>query len=205
MCAIDWGFIAAWIGALATVGILVAAIYGFGEWKLQFLKTRDHDLARRILKAIGDSHLVFDELRTPHALFSDADEAVALPTVDDLPGQFEHRKMHARYKARSRHLANVRQERTALLFEAKALWDDGGYAVRLGALINQLAPLEESVLDEATKYVDNLAPGPEEDLRVNRSILYRPLDPNSPDPTDDEYVAATKENSDHVKQKIRME
>ena len=67
MCAIDWGFIAAWVVALATVGLLLAAIYGFGIWRSQYEKTRDHDLARRILSAISDSHVVFDELRTPHA------------------------------------------------------------------------------------------------------------------------------------------
>ena len=63
MCAVNWGFVAAWVGALATVGILVAGIYGFGEWRSQFLKTRDHDLARRILNAISDSHLVTRSIR----------------------------------------------------------------------------------------------------------------------------------------------
>ena len=82
MCSIDWGFVAAWVGALATAGLLIAAIYGFNVWKSQFIKTRDHDLALRILHAISNSHIVFDELRTPHALFSDSDVQVEPPEAD---------------------------------------------------------------------------------------------------------------------------
>ncbi len=128
MCAIDWGFVAAWVGALATAGLLIAAIYGFDIWKSQFIKKRDHDLAVRILRTISNSHIVFDELRTPPALFSDSDVQVESPEAADGPDpHYEYRKMFARYKARSMHLAAVRKERTAPLFEAMALWEDGKF------------------------------------------------------------------------------
>ena len=204
MCAVNWGFVAAWVGALATVGILVAGIYGFGEWRSQFLKTRDHDLARRILNAISDSHLVFDELRTPHSLFSDGDEPVAPETLNDLPGQFVHRQMYARYKARAKHLVTSRQERTAALFEAMALWDDEDYTARLGRLINELAPLEYAVLHEATSHVENLAPGAE-DVRVDRAVLFSPIDVAEPDQTNTDYQAIKDNILQHLRPKIRME
>ena len=204
ICAIDWGFIAAWVGALATVGLLLAAIYGFGMWRSQFEKTRDHDLARRILKTISDSHIVFDELRTPHALLSDGDEPVAPPTPDDLLGQFEHREMYSRYKARSKHLAIVRKERTAALFEAVALWDYEGYAVRLGEFINQLAPLEDAVLDEAIYYVESLAPGPD-NIEFDRAVLFAPIDPATDDQTNADYQAIKDRILQHLMPKIRMD
>ena len=37
MCVIDWGIIAPWVGALATVGLVVTAYIGFGQWKNQFV------------------------------------------------------------------------------------------------------------------------------------------------------------------------
>ena len=203
MCAIDWGFVAAWVGALATAGLLIAAIYGLDVWKSQFIKTRDHDLALRILHAISNSHIVFDELRTPHALFSDSDVQVEPPEADGPDPHYEYRKMFARYKARSMHLSTVREERTALLFEALALWEDENYAVRLGELIIELAPIEDSVIAEAMNYVDNLRPDLE-DVVVNIDILYS-SDAENPDPTDDEYQTAKTNILNHLRPKIRME
>jgi len=205
MCVIDWGIFAAWLGALATVGILIAAIYGFRQWKSQFLKTRDHDLARRIVKAASDSHLVFDELRTPHALFSDGDEPVAPPTPDDVPGEFKHRELYARYKARSGHLAEVRKERTAALFEAMALWDDTDYATRLGELVSELAPLENAILVEATNYVAGMAPGASDMPSIDLDVLFSPLDTDEPDETNANYQVIKDEILRHLRPKIRMD
>ncbi|MCH9025791.1 MAG: hypothetical protein IIA05_01595 [Proteobacteria bacterium] len=206
MCAIDWGFVAAWVGALATAGLLIAAIYGLGVWKSQFIKTRDHDLALRILHAISNSHIVFDELRTPYALFSDSDVQVEPPEGDGPDPLYEYRKMFARYKARSMHVFAVRKERTALILEALELWEDGDYVVRLGELINLLAPMEDSVLAEAENYVDSLRPDLEDvAVEFDRNILYSPLDAETPDPTNDAYQTAKTNILNHLRPKIRME
>lgn len=104
------------------------------------------------------------------------------------------------------HLDAVRKERTALLFEAMALWEDENYAARLGELINLLAPFENSVIAEATNHVDSLRPD-FEDVAVNidLDILFSPLDVETPDPTNDAYQTAKTNILNHLRPKIRME
>ncbi len=204
VCTIDWGLIAAWVGALATVGLVVAAVYGLGEWKSQFLKTRDHDLARRILKTIADSLLIFDELRTPHALMSDNEGSFDPHNLEDMDGSLEHHQMSARYRARSRHLATVRKERAAVLLETAALWGDNNeYSVGLGILINQLGPLESAVIAEATKFVDNLVPNAVGEP-VNRAVLFKPMDADAVDAHGTAYLAIRNEIIRYLGPRIRM-
>ncbi|MCZ6678399.1 MAG: hypothetical protein O7E52_14260 [Candidatus Poribacteria bacterium] len=150
------------------------------------------------MRATTDSHLVFDELRTPHALFTD-DE----PVDPDMPGNVEHRELFVRYKARSRHLAEVRQERTAVLFEAMALWDDTDYAARLGELLNQFAPLEQAVLDEATSYVGSMIPSIGDSPTIDRNVLFAPLDTSVLDEPNAKYQAIKDEILQHLRPKIR--
>lgn len=204
MCTIDWGLFAAVVGALSTLGLLIAAILGYGVWKAQFLRTRDHEVARRLLKAISDSEIVFSELRTPHALFSDMEVPVPPPEIDDLPGQHEHRRMFFRYKARSIHLATVRAERSVALLEALALWEDEEYTSRLGELVNQLAPLETAVMDQAATFVDSLAPG-EGVVEVDRDVLFSPLDLETPDKVGKDFWTIKNNIVKHLRPKLRME
>ena len=206
MCAIDWGFVAAWVGALATAGLLIAAIYGWDVWKSQFIKTLDRHLALRILNAISNSHIVFHELRTPDALFSDGDVQVEPPEAHGPDPHHEYRKMFARYEARTMHLATVRMERTALLLEATALWEGENYANRLVELNHLLGSIENSVTGEVVKYINSLRPDLEDDtVEFDRNILYSPLIAEMPDPTDDQYQTAKNNILDHLRPKIRME
>lgn len=205
MCTVDWGFIAAWVGALATAGLMIAATCALYVWKSQFLKIRNHDLAVRILRTVSDSHFIFNELRTPHALFSDSDAQVEPPEAAGGPDPlYEYRKMFARYKARSMHLFTVRKERAAPLFEAVALWEDEDYVARLGELINMLAPLENAVLAEATIHVDSLRPNSEA-VDIDRGILFSPFDIETSDPTNDAYQIAKTDILNHLRPKLRME
>jgi hypothetical protein len=205
MCAIDWGLIAAWIGALATVGLLWAARRALWEWKSQFLQTRDHDLALRILRAVNRSHVVFDELRTPHGLFSDSDVAIEPPEAHGPDPEFEYRQMFARYKARVLHLSKAREERTVPLLEALAVWDSENYAVRLGDLINSLAPIESKVIAESHKYVESLRAVQTKGAdKPDKSVLYSAMDAAAEDLTNAEYEGIKYQIAEHLKPKIRM-
>jgi hypothetical protein len=202
----DWTAIATWIGAGATVGLVIAAFRGLYTWRTQFLKQRDHDLALRIVKAISNSYIVFDELRSPVQLFSDSDVPVPPPEGDSPDPYYDHRRMFARYKARTIHLSDVRAERTTLLLEALAIWDEGDYATTLGELTNRLADVEQKVIVEATEYVESLKPNYEAgENQVSQSILFSPADAAADDPTGAEYEGIRDEILNHLKPKIRME
>ena len=206
MCVIDWGFVAAWVGALATVALAVAAFRGLHTWRTQFLKQRNHDLALQIVRAISHSYVVFDELRTPFQLFSDSDVPVPPPEGDGPDPHFEHRKMFARYKARTMHLSTARQKRTVALLEAQAIWDDEDYVVRLGDLINSLGPVESNVITEADKYVDSLHPNyPADGQHVDKTVLFSPAGAEAEDPTLAEYEAIKDDILEHLKPMLRMD
>lgn len=206
-CSIDWGIIAAWVGALATVTLVFVALFGYRVWEKQFFKQRDHDLAIRIVKSITSSHIVFDELRTPHALFSDSDVPVAqhegdLPQPDD-----EFQKLFARYKARTNHLSAARAERTHLLFEAMVVWDDEAeFGMQMGRLINDLAPIERRVITEATIFVDSHRPHyPADEEKADIDVLFVKDDVEAEDATAAEYQTAKDAIFAHLGPKIRME
>lgn len=205
MCTIDWGFVAAWVNAIAALGLLAAAAIGLFAWKAQFLQTRDHDVARRLLRTITDSHIVFDEIRSPVAQFSDADEPIAPPALGEDLADITYRELYARYRARTRHLDEVRKERTAALFEALTLWnDEEEYVARLGQLVLDLAALENEVLAQAMSFVDNMKPGTTEETSIDRGVLFAPADINAADPTNDRYQAAKEDISQHLRRKLRM-
>ncbi len=206
MCQIEWGFVAAWIGALATVGLVFAAFKGLHTWRVQFIKQRDHELALRIVREVSHSYIVFDQLRTPFQLFSDSDVPVP-PSGGERPDfLLEHRKMFARYKARTMHLSAARQQRTVALLEALAIWDEDDYVVKLGDLINSLGPVESRVIVEADLYVESLKPNyPDDGQRADINVLYSKLGDEAEDPTLAEYEAIKKEILEHLKPKLRME
>ena len=198
---------AAWIGALATVALVFTALFGYRVWKKQFFKQRDHDLAIRIVKSITSSHVIFDELRTPDALFSDSDVPVAqhegdLPQPDD---QFQ--KLFARYKARTSHLSAARTERTYLVFEAMVVWDDEAkFGTEIGRLINDLSPIEKRVITEATIYVDSHHPHhPPDQEPADIDVLFVKADVEAEDATAAEYQTAKDAIFAYLGPKIRME
>ena len=125
------------MAALSTAGLLIVAIAGFSAWKTQFLKRRDHDLAVRIVNAVASSYVVFDELRAPHPLFSNSDVPVPPPEGVGSDVWAEHRKMLARYKAKTKHVIVAREKLAAHMKEAVSICDR---TLCPNALIELLAP-----------------------------------------------------------------
>jgi hypothetical protein len=201
MCVIDWGLVAAWIGSLAAVGLVIAAVYGFEDWKRQFFKRRDHDLARDLVHAIKDSEVKFHQLRTTDGLFTDGDLAFASPRPGDVPGQAEHRQMYARYRSRTQHVVSARMRRTTLAIEASALWEPN-YAIPLCDLVNSLAPLEDRVAAEAMNFVESLVP--KSKVTVNQEVLFAPDDVKDDDRILDEYREITGKIIKHLRPKLQM-
>ena len=103
--------IAAWIGSLSTLGLLIAAILGFRVWKKQFFGKRDHDLA---LKVLGRLHLSSQELqafRSPVTTIMDGDVPIEPAAFPDPHRDYEYRRMWARYKSRRNHMFNQAEAR----------------------------------------------------------------------------------------------
>lgn len=209
VCVIDWELFSAAVGAFASVGLLIVAIFGMYVWRTQFLRIRDHDIARRVLESISESEIVFHELRTPHGLITDSEEQVAPPNADDLPGAYHHRKIRSRYVARARHLNDVRLKRTSVLFEATSLWDNSAYALTLGAMINSLADLESDVMQEVTALIYSLDPSLEPVAggagEPNKEILYAPVDVEADDEIASNYEAIKIQILRHLRPKITMQ
>lgn len=208
MCTIDWMAWAAWIGALSTLGLLLAAIYGFRVWKDQFFKQRDHDLALKLLLALEDSYHELDGLRSPKATIKDGDEPITKSSYDDDQLDWEFRKISARYLSRQRHCFNYANKRMDATHEALLVWDD--LAANLSALTDILNDKERQVLAEAKKYVDNLHPNTDEEDAVDTAILYFPIDRDDADPLAGDafatqYYDIVKQIRVLLKPKIRME
>jgi len=204
MCAIDWGFVAAWIGALATVGLVVAAFLGYGIWKKQFFKQRNHDLALRLLRAVSNSYVKLDELRSPTLLITDDDVPVRPSEFADSNTDLEFRAMSARYRARKKHLTDVVEERIAALNEALVVWDEFGET--LGDILNELGNMESQVSREVAIFLEGLALRAEGDIDYpNREILYSPTDAAAEDVFADEYQMIIGRIRTHLGPKIRME
>ncbi len=203
MCAVDWGLIAAWIAAISSVGLFCAAVLALKEWKSQFFKTRDHDLALRVVRSVAKSYIMLDELRTPHALISD--DQPPPPEADGPDPDFEYRVMSSRYRSRIRHLSEVVEERTALVDEIRSLWDDDSYGDKLGMLINELGIIENNVKTEASNLVMSLRrDASDKGYRIDKEVLYSPSDYTDPDPVADSYEAAKEAILVHLKPKIRL-
>ena len=124
MCQIDWTAIAAWIGALSTTGLLIAALRGFHIWKDQFLKQRDHDLAFQVLRKMDDSTRELDALRAPVGIITDLDVAIEKSAYEEEERDWDFRKMSARYRARHQHYFTTATERTDAVHEAILIWPD---------------------------------------------------------------------------------
>lgn len=203
MCVVDWGLIAAWVGATSTAGLLYAAIRGLSEWKSQFLRTRDHDLALRVIRSVTQSYFLLDALRTPHTLISD--DPVPPPEADGPDPDFQYRKMFTRYRSRIRDLTEAIEERAALVEESMTLWGDNEYGVTLGNLIHELGVIESEVKNEASNYVQSLRPDlADADYRIDRDLLYSPAGAETPDATADRYESAKGLIFGHLGPKVRM-
>ena len=186
-CSIDWGIFAAWVGALATVGLVLAAYIGFGQWKKQFTKRRDHDLALKLLRKLDDSNRELDALRAPVAIITDGDVPIAPSSYEDEQRDWDHRKMSARYRARQQHYLTTANERIDAVHEAMLIWDDCGQ--ELQDLADELSEKETQVFVEAQKYVDNLHPNTEEEAKIDKDILYARADRDVKDPFADDPFA----------------
>lgn len=205
LCTVDWMAWAAWIGALATAALAYFAYRGLKTWRTQFLKQRDHDLALIIVRAISHSYVIFDELRSPVPLFSDSDVPIPPPEAHGEDPDFQHRKMLARYKARTIHLSDARERRTVPLLEVLAIWDDEDYTVKLGDLINSLATVESKVIAEAQEYVESFRLAYQANgEHIDMAVLFSPADAGAEDPTGAEYEAIRNQILDHLEPKLRM-
>lgn len=206
LCTVDWMAWAAWIGASGTAALAYFAYRGLKTWRTQYLKQRDHDLALKIVRAISHSYIIFDELRTPVPLFSDNDVPVPPPEANGPDPEYQHRKLFARYKARTIHLSEAREQRTVPLLEALAIWDDEDYTTKLGDLINSLAPVESKVIAEAREYVESFRPNYQANgQQIDKAVLFSPDEAGAEDPTGAEYEAIRNQILDHLKPKLRMQ
>lgn len=205
-CVIDWAIVATWIGAIASVGLLFAAISGLTVWKSQFRKTRDHELAVRMLRVVSSTQDLLAELRSPISLISDGDVPVRPAEANGPDPDFEYRKMWARYRSRTIHLTEASQKRAALLDEISCIWDDNEYTAGLVTLIGRLGTIERSVKIEAGRYVDSYRrdAAAVADGDIDRETLYSPADYNEPDPIAHQYEEAKELIVQHLKPKIRM-
>lgn len=208
MCTVDWGFIAAWIGAISTLGLLIAAIFGFGQWKDQFRKQRDHDLAVKLNGTLHASIRQLDALRAPQRIITDGDVPIAESGYNNPDDDWEHRKMSARYRARQDRAFVAGQDRIDFLNEAYLVWPD--LKSQLDKHESELTMMELQVLREAAKFVSNLDPRTEVEDKVDVDILYAPYDrdPNNPFASDQfaqDYAAVVEKIRQLLGPKIRME
>lgn len=205
LCAVDWIAWAAWIGAGSTFGLLIAAVLGFYAWKSQFKKQRDHDLAIRVLRAVSDSYVELDDMRSPTGLISDHEVAIDPPEFNDPNMDASYRVMKARYLARKMHLVSVVKNRTALLNEGLVIWE-GEYGETLADLINELGAMESAVSQQVAIYLDGLSLRAEGDIDYpDRDILYSPAGAEAEDQFADEYQTKIEAIRKHLAPKIRMD
>ena len=187
MCTIDWGIIAAWVGASATVGLVVTAYIGFGQWKKQFIKQRDHDLALTVLRTMDNSTRELDALRAPVGIITDGNVPIVKSTYEDEQQDWDYRRMTARYQARQQQYLIVANERIDAVHEALLIWDDCGQDLK--SMADELSEKERQVFIEAAKYVENLHPNTVEETRIDRDVLYARADRKVDDPFADDPFA----------------
>jgi len=208
MCAIDWGIIAAWVGALATVGLVATAYIGFGQWKKQFIKQRDHDLALKVLRTMDNSTRELDALRAPVGIITDGSVPIAKSTYEDEQQDWDYRRMTARYQARQQQYLVVANERIDAVHEVLLVWDDCGQELK--ELADELSEMERQVFVEAASYVDNLHPSTKEEAKVDKDVLWAVADrdvhdPFAGDPFAMKYVDFVGRMKLLLKPKLRME
>jgi len=204
MCTIDWGFAAAWVGALATVGLLIFAAVGFWIWKKQFFKQRDYDLAirilRSVLKAYGRIHLV----RSPGGLITDGDVPVQASNLPNPETDREYRTMWARYRARIIDLQLCQDARSTDLNEAIVVWGKGNEL--LTDLANQLVEREAALNREVLNYLETLKPMPNADVDdPNLKVLFASDGVNVVDQFKVHYLEIVGRIRSCLGPKIRME
>jgi len=210
MCAIDWGIIAAWVGALATVGLVVTAYIGFGKWKNQFVKRRNHDLALKVLRTMDNSTRELDALRAPVGIITDGSVPIAKSTYGDEQQDWDYRRMTARYQARQQQYLIVANERMDAVHEALLVWDGDDCGQELKELGDELNEMERLVFVEAAKYVDNLHPGTGDEAGVDKDVLWANADRDVHDPfANDPFAMKYVEFVDQIrlllKPKLRLE
>ena len=208
MCQIDWTAIAAWIGALSTAGLLIAAFRGFHVWKVQFVKQRDHDLALKVLGTMEDSNRELDALRAPVGIITDGDVAIEKSSYEDEQRDWSYRKMSARYRARQNHYFTVANKRIDAVHEAFLVWQD--FAQDLQGLADDLSEKERQVFAEAQKYVNNLHPATDPEEKVDYDILFADHNRNAKDPLANDpfakaYAEVVTKIQELLKPKLRLE
>jgi hypothetical protein len=193
--------LADWIGALSNAAIAGIAWRGYVLWRRPALAQRDHDVAMRLLAGIAKTHLALDEVRTDGPLVTD-EAPPAVMTGGESDESYKHRMIQARFRYRLRHLAEAAEARTIAMLEMLATIDDA----KAGAMVNELANLENRVKREAAKYVNNL--DPRRHLFVanpaDLDVLFAPDKSTTPDAFADEYENAKDRISERLGPVIRM-
>ncbi len=200
MCVIDWTAIAAWIGSLATLGLLIAAVLGFYMWKKQFFGQRDHNLALKILQRMHLSSKALRAFRSPVPTMIDEDVPLGPPGFDDPNYDYEYRRLWARYRSRRQRVFESTEERLSAIHDATVVWPD--LRPELTELGEKLAVIETEVIVEARKYVESHHPGfvaPEE---CNREVLF--FSGDGEDAIHERYSETVEEFSKILEKKIHM-
>ena len=203
MCVIDWGFVAAWIAATSTFGLLIAAYVGFGQWKNQFVKERDHDLALKVLQVVSTVHIRVREVRHPTPLISDFDLPNPTDEYENDPEMRSYGMALRMYRARQHHLAAALEIRVSVMNEALVVW--GEFGKQLAALILELSSKEIAVQQAVWLHVDGLNPRSGDTERPDFNILYAPADPVTPDQFATEYEAIVDRVRKYLGPNIRMD
>lgn len=192
--------IAAWIGSLSTLGLLVAAILGFRVWKKQFFGQRDHDLALKVLRHLHLSSQELQAFRSPVTTIMDGDVPIEPSAFADPNLDYDYRRMWARYKSRRNHMFDRAEARINIVHDARVVWPD--FRESLDELGSKLTDVEVRVVGEARKYVESLLPGVNEPEEFDRDILYANRD--GEDAIDDEYTEIVGNFRDLLAPKIHM-
>ena len=193
--------IAAWIGALSTLGLLFAAFLGYRAWKKQFFSQRDHDLALSVLRHLHLSSQELDAFRSPRFTMMDGDVQMEPSTLSDPRLDFEYRRMWAKYQSRRNHMFDQAEARINTIHEATVVWPE--LRESLSKLGSQLTDVEIRVVEEAHKYVDSLNPQIHESEEVDRGVLHANRD--GKDAVSDEYTSLIGRISDLITPKIHMQ
>lgn len=193
--------IAAWIGALSTLGLVFAAFLGYRVWKKQFFSQRDHDLALRVLRHLYLSSQELDAFRSPGFTIMDGDVQMEPSTHSDPRLDFEYRQMWAIYQSRRNHMFDQADARINTIHEATVVWPE--LRESLNKLGSQLTDVEIRVVAEAHKHVDSLNPQIQESEEIDRRVLHANRD--GKDAVKDEYTTRIERISDLITPKIRMQ
>ena len=204
MCTVDWGFIAAWVGALATVGLLISAVVGFGIWKKQFFKQRDHDLAMRIIRSVLRVYDQVSQMRSPIGLITDGDVSIPASGLPNPEEDRQYRTMWARYRARTINLQRCVTIRASELNEAIVVWDETSDLLK--ELAGQLEDMENALSREVFTNLEALKPTVEGDIdHPDIDVLYAPVDVDAVDQFSVNYREIISQIRSCVGPKIRME